>query len=243
MWALHSVPASEKLNILAYHPGAQDYLAAPDSLRWKEVCKGINIDRYQPNRCLDEIAMDENDIIHLGPLVTHNVCVASKLVVERLFPLAQAAWEVGAPQIRNRGTVAGNLITASPANDTITPLMSLGASVRLASSRGEREVPLERFFTGVRRTVMEPDEMLVDIAVPAMKANQRGMFIKLGLRRAQAISVVNAAVVLTWSGEPNGSDAVIEATITLGSTAVSSMPRAGKYLSGVLDETIGRHRS
>lgn len=199
----------------------------------------IDITRV-PN--LDEIVMDEDEIIHLGPMVTHNHCVASKLVVERVFPLAQAAWEVGAPQIRNRGTVAGNLITGSPANDTITPLMALGASVRLASVRGERVVPLTEFFTGVRRTVMAPDEILVDIAIPAMHSNQRGMFIKLGLRRAQAISVVNTAVIVTLKDGTKGPDQpgrVLEAAITLGSVATTIIhaKEAEEFLKGrKLDE-------
>ena len=94
---------------------------------------------------LKQITLDEDDVIHLGALVTHNDCASSKLIRKRAYPLARAAWEVGAPQIRNRGTIAGNIITGSPANDTITPLMALGAKVTLASARKTRVVPLKKF--------------------------------------------------------------------------------------------------
>lgn len=178
---------------------------------------------------LNGITIDEDEIIHIGALVTHNDCAASKLIRTRAYPLARAAWEVGAPQIRNRGTVAGNVITASPANDTITPLMALGAKVTLVSMRGSRVVPFKKFYLGVRKTVMEPDEMLVDISFPAMTKTQRGTFIKLALRRAQAISLVNAALILDLK-----EDTVKSASITLGAVTpiIAHATKAEKFLAG-----------
>lgn len=186
----------------------------------------IDISRV-PN--LDQIILDEDDFIHLGPLVTHNHCVASELIVEGAYPLARAAIEVGAPQIRNRGTVAGNLITASPANDTITPLMAMGAEVLLSSKEKIRHLPLREFYSGVRKTQMNPNELLVDIRFPRLNVNQKGSFYKLGLRRAQAIAVVNAAAVLTYDG-----DLVSHASITLGSVAptIIHAEEAENYLVG-----------
>ncbi len=177
---------------------------------------------------LDEIHL-HGDSIRIGPLATHNHLVANNLIVERGLPLAQAAWEVGAPQIRNRGTIAGNLITASPANDTITPLWALNATVTLTSVSGERTLTFPQFYQGVRRTAMRPDEMLTAIHFPAMRSNERGMFLKLGLRRAQAISVVNTAVILGFDG-----DTVTSASMTLGSVAptIIHTPTAEAYLVG-----------
>ena len=177
---------------------------------------------------LGQITIDEDEVIHLGPLVTHNDCASSKLIRARAYPLARAAWEVGAPQIRNRGTIAGNLITASPANDTITPLMALGASVTLRSIRGERTITLNKFYTGVRKTVMQVDEMLVDISFPALTITQRGIFVKLALRRAQAISLVNAAIILNLKA-----DTVKSAVITLGAVTptIVHAEEAEKFLA------------
>ena len=208
----------------------------------REIREGIDIliDITRiPN--LDRIEVDKNDVVHLGPLVTHSHCIESKLIPTNAFPLAQATLEIGAPQIRNRGTVAGNLISASPANDTITPLIAMQAEVVLQSRSGKRIILLKDFYTGVRKTIMKPDEMLVEIRFPSIGDDRRGFFIKMGLRRAQAISLVNVTSVLTFEKNSGGSpnDRIIRnAVITLGAVAptIIHASNAEEYLVGrVLD--------
>ena len=240
MWknVYNAAHLKDALEILSANPassrivcGATDLILEIERGLRPDVTTLIDVSRISD---LDKIQLDEKDWLHMGPLVTHNDCVSSKLVRESALPLALACWEVGSPQIRNRGTIAGNLITASPANDTITPLMALGAYVILQSVRGKRIVPLEQFYLGVRKTVLEPDEILVDITLPSMKSNQRGAFVKFALRKAQAISLVNACAVLTISG-----DKIVQASITLGAVApvIIHASDAEKFLEGkALDE-------
>lgn len=219
--------------------GGTDILLEMEHGKRPNVDTLIDITRI-PN--LDTIAL-HGDMIVLGALVNHNHVVASELIRQRALPLAQASWEVGAPQIRNRATVAGNLITASSANDTISPLMALGAEVTLASVDGERTVALKDFYTGLRKTVLRPNEMLTRIAFPAMSKQERGIFLKLGLRRAQAISVINVTVILGFDKD----ETIRQAAITMGSVAptIIHAPAAeqaliGKILSPELIAEVAR---
>ncbi|PKO18414.1 MAG: hypothetical protein CVU39_02965 [Chloroflexi bacterium HGW-Chloroflexi-10] len=215
--------------------GATDLILELERGIRKNVDTLIDISRIQG---LDQITLDDDSqIIHLGPLVTHNHCASSKLIQEKAFPLAQAAWEVGSPQIRNRGTIAGNLITASPANDTITPLIALNAHIILQSSAGKRDIELKDFYSGVRKTLLQPNEMLVDIWFPAMKQEEYGFFIKFALRRAQAISLVNVTAICQIND-----DIIKQASITLGAVAPTIIHAADaeEYLQGkrLSDEVI-----
>lgn len=188
---------------------------------------------------LDEISVVD-DRVHLGPLVTHNQCIESPIIGEHGSALAQACLEVGAPALRNRATVAGNVVTASPANDTISALRALEAEITLtsataASTQQSRTVDLADFFMGVRSTVLEPNELVTDVSFPIRSGDSRSMFLKLGLRGAQAISVVHLAVRCDFDDHGTVSDIAI----ALGSVApviVRATEAEGLLIGGFLDD-------
>ncbi len=185
---------------------------------------------------LDRIEQDSEGIIHLGPLVTHADVVASDLAWSRALPLAQASLEVGAPPLQARSTVVGNLVTASPANDTISALTALDAWLTIRSERGERRESLADFYPGIRRTTLASDEMVAGVSFPGLSDGQSGVFVKLGLRMAQAISVVHMALFL----ERDAEGVTNQARIALGSVApvIVRSPGAEEALLGrELDET------
>lgn len=184
---------------------------------------------------LNQIELLSDGSIRIGATVTHNQIVASELMRERSVPLVQACWEVGSPQLRNRATIVGNVVTASPANDTISALWAMDAKLTLRSLEGEREIAIRGFYEGVRRTVLGENEMVTHITLPAREG--RGVYVKLGNRRAQAISVVHLAIWIDVA------DSVVKsADIALGSVAptIVSATAAEQFLQGktLTDEVI-----
>ena len=134
------------------------------------------------------------DEVVLGAAVTYTMLLGDELA--GLFPaLAQAARTVGSPQIRNTGTIGGNLVTGSPAGDTLPVLVALEATVELASARhGARRLPVSEFLTGPKQTARRPDELLVAVRVPVPGGASE--FLKIGVRNAMVIAVANCALVV-----------------------------------------------
>ena len=183
----------EALRLKAEHPDAVPIQGGTD------VMVELNFDRARPELLLNlnEVGelrgwSRENGTLRLGSGLTYTEAMQEPLA-EALPALAEASRTVGSPQIRNRGTIGGNLGTASPAGDALPPLLVEGAEVELASIRGERRVPLTEFLIGPKRNALADDELIV--AVLIRPSGQPQTFMKVGPRNAMVIAVVSLAVV------------------------------------------------
>ncbi|WP_205326562.1 xanthine dehydrogenase family protein subunit M [Glycomyces sp. YM15] len=183
----------EALRLLAAHPEAVPVAGGTD------LMVAVNYRRTRPAAMLDLTRIealrawsDEGDAIRLGSGVPYTRICAELATV--LPGLAAAARTVGSPQIRNRGTLGGNLATASPAGDGHPPLLATGADIEIASTGGTRTVPVAEFFTGPKRSVLAPGELITSVIVPKAAGPQQ--FLKVGTRNAMVIAVCSLAVAL-----------------------------------------------
>ncbi len=183
----------EALRMKAEHPDAVPVQGGTD------VLVALNFDRARPETLLNlnEVAElrgfgRDNGTLRLGAGLTYTEAMLEPFASE-LPALAEASRTVGSPQIRNRGTIGGNLGTASPAGDALPPLLVEGGEVELASIRGVRTLPLASFLLGVKRNALEPDELIV--AVLVRPSGQPQTFMKVGPRNAMVIAVCSLALV------------------------------------------------
>ncbi len=137
-----------------------------------------------------------NGAISIKPLTTHSSLLRSTLLQTCAPLLVSAAATIGSPQIRARGTIGGNIMNAAACADTVPPLIALGATVRLQSKTGSRELALADLFLKPYKTKANPEELLTEIRFPKLSANARSAFIKLGRRNALAISRLSVAAIL-----------------------------------------------
>jgi len=185
----------EALDILARSPGAVPIAGGTALLvdmRARRVNPPVLVDIGRIDE-LDGIRIDRDEIV-IGAATTIAEIKKSELIAEHALLLREACDTFASPAVRNRATIGGNLAYASPAADTAPPLLALDAAIELASAEGRRVVPIDRFFLGVRKCEKREDELLTAIRFPIPASGTTGGFRKLGLRKADAISVVSAAV-------------------------------------------------
>ncbi len=228
----------EALRLKAERPDAVPIAGGTD------VMVGVNFDRLRPPAFLNLNEVPElrgwtreNGTLRLAAGLTYAEAMEEPLS-ELLPALAEASRTVGSPQIRNRGTIGGNLGTASPAGDALPPLLVGGARVVVASVRGERTLPLEEFVVGPKRNALADDELVVAVLIDATEA--RETFMKVGPRNAMVIAVVSLAVRV--DGELRaafGSAGPVPTLVRAGLDELDSFPDRVADASSPIDDVRG----
>ena len=180
---------------------------------------------------------ETEDGLRIGAGVTHSAIMADPLIEKHVPAMIHAAHTIGAVQTRNLGTLGGNLVTCVPSMDSGPTLVALDAEVTVAGPDGSRRMPLTEFFVGPRKTILAPHELLIDVIIPKRNLGKPTNFYKFGLRKGQALALVNAASSL-WVEDGKFKDV----RISLGavSPVVVRAPKAEAVLEGkpVSDDLI-----
>jgi carbon-monoxide dehydrogenase medium subunit len=172
--------------------------------------------------------------VWIGPLTTHWDLADSALIQEHGLALAQGASKVGSPQIRHRGTIGGNIANASPAADTVPPLVVLQAEVELRSRNGSRWLPVESLMEGPSRTALRPKELITGVRFPQRAPGSRSQYEKFGSRQALSIAVASVAMAAV---QEKGRFARVRIALGSVSPTVVRATRAEEILTG---EAIGQ---
>jgi carbon-monoxide dehydrogenase medium subunit len=193
-------PASlaEALDLLARHGPAARLVAGGTDVMVDFKKGGLKTDVLVSLRRLTDLRYirEGNGQVHIGGLTTLRDLERSSLVARRIPGLADAAKVMASVQIRNVATVAGNICNAAPSADTAPPLLAAGTQVRLVSPAGSRDIPLDQFFTGPRKTIRRPDEILTEFVVPIPSGPYSQAFWKHARRKAMDLAMVSVAVHL-----------------------------------------------
>lgn len=192
---LRPTSLAEAIKMRADHPDATIFAGGTDVMNrvGQETSLAGMLDLFALDSFVGVSRREQR--IQIGAATTFYQIVRDPLVNTHLPILRDAASQIGALQIQNRGTIGGNIGNASPLGDLLPVLLALDAQVSLASTRGERQVPYGEFCTGYRRTVMEPDELIVSVSIPILSDRTFHYWRKVGTRKAQATSKVMLAGV------------------------------------------------
>lgn len=192
--------------------GGTDLLPA---MRNREVTPAyiINV-RSIPN--LDHIHYTDAEGLKIGALATLYDIESSPIIREKFPMVADAASKIGTPQVRNMGTIGGNLCNASPSADTAPPLIGLEAKAKINGPNRERVIALEEFFIGPGENALQADEILTEIQIPNPPPHTRGVYLKLPARTMVDLAVVGVAVVVTLDDKERS---IVDAKIVLGAVA------------------------
>jgi len=164
---------------------------------------------------LKNIRINKNQM-EIGAMITHTQLEISE-DIKKYFPiLSQAAADIGSPQIKNRGTIGGNIVNASPAGDLLPSLMAYKAQIKLVSSKEETIIPAEAFFLGPKKTMIRTDQLLSEIILPLPEKHTYGSWIKIGKRKALIIATITLALIVRMDEDD---EIVKDVSVCLGSVA------------------------